>query len=173
MGEDAYRPVPYAELSPMLTEDARKHLDPREEYGVVWYPRRQVKRLEPDPTRNYRGPQRVYWHAKEEQIPIPLVSSGIPRELIDRARAAIADNRRPPRSTARLFELAGVIRSAECHNLLSGNRKTSGKREYFYYRCPVHQRDGLKGCTMNRNLPSSRNGTRGTARCTRCGERPR
>ena len=113
MGEDAYRPLPYAELSPMLTEDARKHLDPREEYGVVWYPRRQVKRLEPDPTRNYRGPQRVSWHAKEEQIPIPVVSSGIPPELIDRARAAIADNRRPPRSTARVFELAGVIRSAE------------------------------------------------------------
>ena len=111
VGEDAYRPLPYAELSPMLTEDARKHLDPREEYGVVWYPRRQVKRLEPDPTRNYRGPQRVSWHAKEEQIPIPVVSSGIPPELIDRARAAIADNRRPPRSTARVFELAGVIRS--------------------------------------------------------------
>ena len=152
--EDAYRPVPYAELSPMLTPEARERLDPNEEYGIVWYPRRRVKRLEPDPTRDYRRPQRISWHPKEHQIPIPVVSSGIPRELIDAARAAIADNRRPPRSTGRVFELLGVIRCAECRNRLTASRKTPHGKTYYYYRCPTHQRDGSKGCPMNRNLPA-------------------
>ena len=53
-----------------------------------------------------------------------------------------------------MFELLGVIRCAECRNRLTSSRKTPHGKTYYYYRCPTHQRDGSKGCPMNRNLPA-------------------
>ncbi len=151
---DAYRPVPYAELAPLLTPEARARLEEGKEYGVIWYPRRKVKALDPDPARGYRRPQRVEPYPKAEQVPIPIVSGGIPRDLIDAARAAIRDNR-PHRSGGhRVYELAGIIRCAGCGNRLSSNRNLAGGKEYWYYRCPKNQRDGSKGCTMNHNYPA-------------------
>lgn len=87
-------------------------------------------------------------------MPIPIASSGILRDLIDAARAAIRDNR-PHRSGGhRVYELAGIIRCAGCGNRLSSNRNLAGGKEYWYYRCPKNQRDGSKGCTMNHNYPA-------------------
>jgi site-specific DNA recombinase len=153
--EDAYRPVPYRELEPMLTPKARERLDPSGEYGVVWYPRRKIKTLEADPARGYKCPQKATTRPREEQVPIPVISSGIPRETFDAARAAISVNR-PSRSTSkRAYELRSVIRCAECGCLMITNRKVSNGREYHYYRCARYMRDGLKACSNNRSLPAA------------------
>jgi site-specific DNA recombinase len=124
--EDAYRPHAYKELAPLLSGEAVARLDPEGEYGIVWYPRRKVKTLEPDPERGYRRPQKTTQRAREEQVAIPVVSSGIPRDVVDAARERLRDNR-PSRSNGhRVYELAGRIRCAECENLMGTNRKVSG-----------------------------------------------
>ena len=153
--EDAYRPYSYEELAPLLTAEAKTRLDPLNGNGVVWYPRRKVKRLEPDPARNYKRPQRTSNYVRNEQIPIPVVSSGIPADLIDKARAMIANNHASRSKGYRVYELAGVARCAECGSSLSTTRRGSNGRQYFYYRCGKNQRNGLRGCAMSISFPAS------------------
>jgi site-specific DNA recombinase len=124
--------------------------------GTVYYPRRKVTQLEPDPTRGYRRAQRTQMYTREEQIAIPVVPSGIPSEVIEEARDRIAQNR-PTRSAGlRVYELAGIARCAYCRNRLATNHKRSGASHYFYYRCARYQRDGKAGCEMNRSYRAER-----------------
>jgi len=124
--------------------------------GVVYYPRRKVTQLEPDPTRGYRRAQRTQAYTREEQIAIPVVPSGIPSEVIEEARDRIAQNR-PSRSAGlRVYELAGIARCAHCRNRLATSHKRSGAKHYFYYRCACYQRDGKAGCEMNRSYRAER-----------------
>jgi site-specific DNA recombinase len=148
--EDAYRPVPYADLAPMLTAEALARLDEDKEYGLVYYPRRKVTTLDPDPTRNYRRGQKVSWRPEEERVPIPVVSSGIPRELIDAARARIQNNRASRKKHSRVYQLSGLLRCEVCGCTMIASRKVHGDREYFYYRCTTNQRDGYAKCSNNK-----------------------
>jgi site-specific DNA recombinase len=148
--EDAYRPVPYTDLAPMLTAEALARLDEDKEYGLVYYPRRKVTTLEPDPTRNYRRGQKVSWRPKEEQVPIPVISSGIPRETIDAARARIQNNRATRKKHSRVYQLAGLLRCEVCGCAMIANRKVRSDREHFYYRCATNQRDGYAKCSNNK-----------------------
>jgi len=150
--EDAYLPLPYPEIAPLLTPEVSSRLDPNGEYGLVWYPRRRVRLREPDPSRGYRRSQTVSSYAREEQIPIPVVSSGIPREVIEEARAVLKSNRQTQPSKHRVYELAGFLRCAHCGNLMSGGRRRSGSRYRYYYRCSLNQREGRGGCEMYKNL---------------------
>jgi site-specific DNA recombinase len=150
--EDAYRPLPYSELAPKLSAEARGRLDPEGEYGVVWYPKRRIRKLDPDPKRGYRRSQSVSPNPREKQIPIPVVPSGIPREVIDAAREALSHNRVSRSKGHRIYELAGFLRCGYCNNVMATNSKQDGERTYYYYRCPRYQRDGLVGCSMNRAL---------------------
>lgn len=152
--EDAYRPYAYEELAPLLTAEARERIEEGREYGVVWFPRRKVKTLDPDPARDYRRAQKVEQHAREDQVPIPVVSSGIPAALIDRARAMIRDNRPPRRAGHREFELAGILRCAHCGRSMVSSRTRNRSRDYFYYICSSYKRDGREACQMNRSLPA-------------------
>jgi site-specific DNA recombinase len=149
---DAYRPVPYAELAPMLTPEARSRLDEGGEYGVVWYPKLETKRGEPDPQNGYRRKRTEKAYAREEQIPIPVVSSGIPRELIDAARDRLANNVVSRTKSGRVFPLQGVLTCAGCGNNISSNHKKDGSKDYHYYRCQHYQRRGLAKCSMNRSF---------------------
>ncbi len=152
---DAYYPHAYAELRPML--DAAGSTAPVEdghEYGVVWYPKLKTTRLDPDPARGYARPRKDEAYTKEEQVPIPVVSSGIPAELIDAARAAIRDNVVSRNTGNRVYELASIVRCAECGCRLATNRKIMGGKTYHYYRCGNSQRKdtrpGAKRCDMGK-----------------------
>lgn len=151
---DAYRPYPYEELAPMLTAEARSRLKAHEHYGVVWYPRKKITRLDPDPARNFARPRREARYEREEQVPIPVVSSGISREVIDAARLAIRDNVRCRSTGDRVYQLAGIIRCADCGYRLATNRKREGGKMYHYYRCSNHQRHGSRVCAMNKSFPA-------------------
>ena len=131
-------------LRNMVLEDAYR--------GVVWYPKRKVTQLDPDPQNGYRRPHRTALYSREEQVAIPVVDSGIPHEVIDAAREAIRENHLNRGTGHRVYELAGIVRCAECMNLLSTNRKMSGTKHYFYYRCARNQRHGLVGCEMRRHF---------------------
>lgn len=153
--EDAYRPYTYSELAPLLEEaGATPEISEDLEYGIVWYPRRKVTTLEPDPRRGYKRPQQTAYYEQSEQVPIPVVASGIPQETVDRARQMIKDNR-PSRSLHhREYELSGIIRCSECGCVMATNRKVANGREYFYYRCANYQRNGLQACEMNAGFPA-------------------
>lgn len=153
---DAYRPRPFSEIAPLLTSEARARFDPDEEYGVCWYPKMKTTRLDPDPTRGYARPQKTSPYTRDEQVPIPVVSSGIPAETIDAARLALRDNV-PCRNTGdRVYQLAGLIRCADCGNRLATNRKVDRDTTYHYYRCSNCQRHGSKVCSMNKNFPADK-----------------
>jgi site-specific DNA recombinase len=151
---DAYRPHAFEELAPLLTEEAMKRLHPEGEYGVVWYPRKKITRLDPDPARNYHRPRKEARYGREKQIPIPVVSSGLDREAIDAARIAIKDNVRSRYTGDRVMQLAGLIRCSECGYPMTTNRRAYKNRSYHYYRCSNHQRYGSRGCAMSKNYPA-------------------
>jgi len=138
----------------MLTPEARARLDEDGEYGVVWYPEKQVTRLDPDPERGYQRPRTFRLYDRDEQVPIPIVSSGIPRELVDAARRALKDNVRSYSTGERVYQLAGLIYCAECGNRLSTCRKRNPEKTYSYYRCQNHQRNGSRLCSMSKSYPA-------------------
>lgn len=151
---DAYRPHSFEELAPLLTEEAKKRLHPEGEYGIVWYPRKKIIRLDPDPARNYHRPRKESRYGRDEQILIPVVSSGLDREMIDAARIAIKDNVRSRYTGDRVMQLAGLIRCSECGYPMTTNRRVGRNRSYDYYRCSNHQRYGSRACSMNKNFPA-------------------
>jgi site-specific DNA recombinase len=59
--------------------------------------------------RRYRRAHDWYHKPKEEWIAVPVPDSGIPRDLIEAARAAIEGNRRPAHAGRRFWELTGGI----------------------------------------------------------------
>lgn len=148
--EDAYRPIPYSEIEPLLTKEARERLDPRAEYGIVRYPKHKVTTLEPDAANGYVRKQKTSLRPEKEQVPIAVVSSGIDRNVIDTARKRIKNNRRQRKMHDRVYELSGIIRCKECGYSIVTARKINGGRELYYYRCARNQRDGKAACPHNK-----------------------
>lgn len=152
---DAYYPHSPEELRPLLAAaGSTARVDEGREYGVLWYPQTKVERLEPDPSRGYARATREGQYAREEQVPIPVPSSGIPREVLDAARLALRGNVRFRNTGDRVYELASIVRCADCGNRLATNRKLQDGRRYDYYRCSNCQRHGPKVCSMNKNFPA-------------------
>ncbi len=152
---DAYYPHAYADLRPML--DAAGSTAPvyeGEEYGVVWYPKLKTTKGEPDPARGYARPRKDEAYPREEQVPIPVVSSGIPAELIDAARDRIRNNVAFRNTGTRVYELASIVRCADCGYRLATNRKTENAKTYHYYRCSNNQRHGSRKCSNNKSYPA-------------------
>ncbi len=152
---DAYYPHAYSELKPMLdAAGSTAAVYEGQEYGVVWYPKLKTTKGDPDPARGYARPRKDEAYPREKQVPIPVVSSGIPAELIDAARAAIRGNVAFRSLDPRVYELASIIRCADCGHRLATNNKTENGRTYHYYRCSNHQRHGSRVCGMNKNYPA-------------------
>lgn len=79
---------------------------------------------------------------------MPVPASGLQRELVDAARAAIKDNRPPSPSGHRSWELSGLLRCSQCGHTMTGKTTSGGRsrgRLYFYYRCSSHFRNN-NGC---------------------------
>ncbi len=143
-----------------LTGDVLSRLDPEKRYGVHWFQRRRVKFYKERDAEGKPKKRMTYsMRNPEEWIAVPIVDSGIPPELIDEARAAVKDNRRPSRVHERAWELSGGIAfCATCGRRMAVHtnvyKKKSGEKSlYFYYRCP----EGIRwnhACTNRKNLPA-------------------
>jgi site-specific DNA recombinase len=153
--DDVYKPHTFEEVKALVSSEVSARLDPGAQYGIWWFNRRgldirQVSEPGPD-GRRYRKTYRWYHKPKEEWIPVPVPTSGIPRELVEAARAAIRRNRRPARAGRRFWELTGgVAYCGECGQAVCATHSVKVKKgrsyAYDYYRCAARNKYGHDGC---------------------------
>jgi hypothetical protein len=137
---DAYKPHTLDELSAMVSPEILSKLDPQKTYGVVWY---NTKSIEYERTPDYRTKQvKKTFKPKEEWIAIPVTDAGIPREIVERARANLHDRSwQISKKNDRCFELSGGV--AKCN--VCGRNMSTTARKYpkkngeqgvnYYYTC--------------------------------------
>lgn len=140
---DAYRPHSPAELKElvdggMLDHEIYESLEPNTSYGIIWYGTSECK----DTSKGRKVKERP----KEERIAVPVPHSGVDRESIDRARAAIKDNKRPKRADSIVWPLSGGIIFCACGRRLLPKRTPSHGRTYHYYACSSYWVNGKNHC---------------------------
>src|SRR5215212_4097586 len=141
---DLYKPHTFEEIRRIVSPELAARLDPEARYGVWWsgrkaFERKLVSKNGPN-GREYKYSYKVKERAPEDRIAVPIPDSGIPREWVDAARAAIRHNRRPARAGDRKWELSGgILRCAECGRAMTARTfsKPGIERTYFYYVCVV------------------------------------
>jgi site-specific DNA recombinase len=153
--DDVYRTHTFEEVKATVTPEVAARLDPNKTYGLWWYNRLSHKvRQVSEPSgngRRYRKTHEWYQKPKEEWIAVPVPDSGIPRDLVEAARAAIEGNRRAARAGRRFWELTGgIARCGECGWTMCAAHSTTVSRgrhyAYDYYRCSNRDRHGLEAC---------------------------
>src|SRR3712207_3066390 len=137
---DLYRPHTKEEIEELveqgfMTPDVAARLDPERNYGIWWYS-----------GRDFEG--------NEHRVAVPVPDSGMPREVADAARAAIADN--VPISAAgdgRFWELlGGVLFCGGCRLRMQAHTVRTRGRVYHYLRCPFHLRTTPERRPVNARL---------------------
>jgi site-specific DNA recombinase len=152
---DVYRPHSFREIEALVTPEVAARLDQDKCYGIWWFNRerhtfKQV--VENTPQGNiYRKKNKTISKPRKEWIAVPVPDAGIPRELVDAARAVIKDNRKASSAGRRFWELSGSIfycggcsRQMVPHNTVNGWIQ-NGKR-HFYYRCSERWHHGKDAC---------------------------
>jgi site-specific DNA recombinase len=145
--DDVYRPHTYREIEALVTPEVAGRLDPNKSYGLWWFNRERILRQQVAEVsqngRVYREKVKTTVRLKDEWIAVPVPDSEIPREVVDAAREAIADNRRTSSNGDRFWELSGgILRCSACGLRMKTNvtRKTT-KRYYYYYFCKKHHEE--------------------------------
>jgi len=156
--DDVYRFHTYEEITALVAPEVAARLDPDQLYGVWWYNRLRVRtRQVSEPSENgrrYRTKARFTERPKEEWVAVPLPYASIPREVVDAAREAIKDNRRPSSAGRRLWELSGgILRCGECdHSTVTQSvRAHSGTHYHHYYYCRNHRHHGDAECANRKH----------------------
>jgi site-specific DNA recombinase len=155
--DDVCRPHTFEEVKELVTPEVAARLDPGKRYGVWWFNRERFTRTQVAEDgaegRRYRRRTTKTTKPKEEWIAVPVPDSGIPREWVDAAREAVANNERTSRNGGRFWELSGgILRCASCGwsmkttTVRAGN---SDKRNH-YYRCTKLNNGG--GDCLNRKV---------------------
>lgn len=167
--DDAYKPFDHGEVAALVEEglmrpDVAARLDPQERYGMWYFNKRrffrkQVKEVGPDGRIEYKKRQRIEVKPRVEWIAVPVLDAGVPREPVDGARAAIADNKRPSKAGNRVWELSGgVLRCACCGRALNATRQRRTPHDGYlnYYRCSARNSHGVDTCPRTRGLRAER-----------------
>jgi site-specific DNA recombinase len=150
--DDVYRPHTYAEVRELVAPEVAARLDPEKRYGIWYYNRRRRKReqvaeIGPDGSKVYTSRSKTSAKPKSEWIAVPVVDSGIPRELVDAARDTIAGNQRTASRKHRTWELAGgIARCGGCGRVMHTNSIKA--RNLHYYRCPTKRDNGKEACDV-------------------------
>jgi site-specific DNA recombinase len=143
--DDAYRPHSWKEIERLVAKgqmaaEVASRLDPQKRYGIWWFNRRRTKTYQeavsgPEGKR-YKRRVKITPRPEQEWIAVPVPDSGVPREWVNLAREAIADNVKFSQNNNRPWELSGgIARCAECgwamraHTVGSGN---SPKKNHYY-----------------------------------------
>jgi site-specific DNA recombinase len=139
---DLYRPHTFMEVAELVTSEMAATLDPNVHYGIAYYGKKQVTKRQVSEhgggERRYRQRIKSEVRDREQWLAVPVPDSGLPRALVDAARATVENNRRPPRSGYRSWELSGLLRCSRCGYMMNTETTSGGRsrgRLYFYYRC--------------------------------------
>jgi site-specific DNA recombinase len=139
---DAYVPHTYEELEALvdvgnLSPDVLATLDPNAMNGIQWYNRHKIETVPGERQIKTMRP-------RDEWIAVPVPDSGIPREHVEAARAAIQDNVRPSDAGRRYWNLKGLA-YCPCGARLTPHTVTKKGGPRFYYICHAH-RSGREPC---------------------------
>lgn len=153
---DVYTPHAFEEISELVTPEVAARLNSEKNYGVWWFNRRRVKVTyvsEPsDAGKRYRRRSALETKGQSEWIAVPVPDAGVPREVVDAARAAIKGNRPSSNAGRRFWQLSGgVMRCGACGNAMSP--QTSVRKSgymYFYYHCSRGANSGRHNCTSTK-----------------------
>jgi site-specific DNA recombinase len=101
----------------------------------------------------YRKKTKTVDRPRNEWIAVPVPDAGIPRESVDAAREAIANNRRLSSAGRRFWELSGgILRCGGCgYSMMTNSILSHGKKMHFYYRCTKRVVDGKDACSQRKN----------------------
>jgi site-specific DNA recombinase len=153
---DLYRPHTFAEVAELVAPELLSTLDPEGLFGIVYYGKKQIKKRQVAEAaggeRLYRQRIKAQVRDRKQWLAVPVPDSGLPRELVDAARAAIENNRKTPRSGQKAWELSGnLLRCAECgYGMQPKITRGSGKSKkvLFYYRCGgrYNSKNGFATC---------------------------
>jgi site-specific DNA recombinase len=156
--DDVYKPHTYQEVEKLVSPEVAAGLDREKLYGIWWYNRLRVRTRQVSEAsengRRYRREARFTVKPKEEWVAVPVPYAGIPREVVDAARAAIKDNRVPSKARRRFWELSGgILRCAECSHTTANHsvRANSGTHYHHYYYCRNHHKHGDAECMHRKN----------------------
>ena len=153
--EDVYRPHPYAEVAGLVAPEVAARLDESESYGIFWFNRTRTTRkretaVGPD-GREYRWRYTVRRNPREQWVAIPVPHSGIPREVVDAARAMLKNNRRAGSTGRRFWQIpSGAVRCGACGTRMHQYAAAAGGRVYAYFKCARLIRFGKDGCSPER-----------------------
>jgi site-specific DNA recombinase len=156
----AYRPHTYSEIEALVSPEVASRLDPDKRYGISWWGKRrvitkQVAYTKPDGTRGYRKKQQAITKPESDWIACPVPDAGIPLEVVDAAREALAHNRAPSKAGGRFWELSGkLLYCGGCGSIMSASRhrKRTNGGYYNYYRCNKRHYQGTEVCPDARML---------------------
>jgi hypothetical protein len=157
--DDAYRPHTFEAVEALVAPEVAARLDRGQLYGLWTFNRlhtrtTQVSEPAENGGRRYRKKVRTRERPVEERLYVPVPYAGIPRELVDAARAAIRDNRRPSTAGRRFWELSGgILRCVVCGGGMETRsiKARSGDRYHHYYSCRRHSQHGDEACDHRRS----------------------
>jgi site-specific DNA recombinase len=162
--DDVYRPHSFEEVAAVVSPEVADRLDPAKSYGLWWFNRRSMKSRQVSEAseggRRYARKYSSHIMPEEEWIAVPVSDSGVPRELVNAARATIEGNRVPSSAGDRLWQLSGgVARCGACGRRMRVlnriKRRKNGTRRYGYYRCAARHDNGEKSCSNGRMVSAN------------------
>ncbi|HLM77048.1 MAG TPA: recombinase family protein [Rubrobacteraceae bacterium] len=96
--DDVYRPHSFEEIKALVTPEVTARLSTDKNYGIWWFNRKRhtLKQVVVNTPEGsvYRKKRKVVEKPRNEWIAVPVPDAGIPRESVDAAREAIANNPR-------------------------------------------------------------------------------
>src|SRR5215204_15792 len=167
--DDAYRPHSWKEIERLVAKgqmaaEVASRLDPQKRYGIWWFNRRRTKTYQeavsgPEGKR-YKRRVKITPRPEQEWIAVPVPDSGVPREWVNLAREAIADNVKFSQNNNRPWELSGgIARCAECRWAMRAHSVRSAKSTHVnhYYHCSrVQVNYAYKVCANSKHQRADR-----------------
>ena len=140
----------------LLDDTIHSGLDPEKPYGIAYFGRTRSSYVS---TRSKKRKVEPVPRSEWITVPVSLEGSGLERAKVERSRAAIADNRVPPKVGDYEYELSrGFLFCASCGRAMTATTRRFRERgtAYHYYYCPKNRqaRGMLPECPNRKSLPA-------------------
>jgi site-specific DNA recombinase len=147
--DDVYLPHSFDEIKALVAPEVAAKLDPSGRYGIMWHNRVEgkiVEKIKVGPGK-YRLKRRFIERPRDQWIAIPVPTTGLSHETVERARARIINNVRPVASGARVWELSGgLLYCGHCGRRMRGHNSGTKGKPLFYYVCPLKINESSAAC---------------------------